>query len=430
MKNFFTLCLLCVFFILLSTSVGVCFAFKSEHLEFVYQNRVFDYFLEPNIKQSSVFDASFQINKYQRFTSNEKRIALLKTMLDLGFDKEICLEYLFPNLSNTLNIIEKNVAVSAKDAKFSINTNSKQVFHISAERVGINVDKNKLINDIIYNYINEKPLKFNIPTTKSQPKVTTKQICKLTNLRSDFSTNISSSSSDRKHNIKNALNNINKFQLEPNQIFSFNQVVGKRTMENGYRQAKIIVNNEYVDGLGGGVCQVSSTLYNAALLAGLEIVESNKHSKQVGYVNYGFDSMVNFGSSDLKFKNNTNETITIITNFTPSTIRIRIFGESLGNISYKLTNQIISTTEPKEEYKTDINNEYLDKVKYEDECFCLKQGTRGMEVESYREKYIDNVFVEKTLLRRDKFKAVNTIIMYGTHKREAPIEKSTERICA
>lgn len=430
MKKGFLVCLICVFFVILSTSVGVTFACNTEHLEFVYQDRFFDYFLEPNLKHSSVFDSSFEINKYQRFFSKEKRIELLNKMLSLGFDKEICLEYLFPNLAKTLNLIEKNISMPPKDAKLKINSNSNQVFHILTEQVGINVDKSALLNNIISNYINNKSLTFNVPIIKTNPKVTAKDIKKISNLRSDFSTNIASSSADRKHNIKNALNSINKFQLEPNQVFSFNKVVGKRTMENGYRQAKIIVNNEYVDGLGGGVCQVSSTLYNSALLAGLEILEANKHSKQVGYVNQGFDAMVNFGSSDLKFKNNTNETLTIITNYSPSKIRIRIFGEVLENTFYKLSNKIINITEPIEEYKSDINNEYLDKVKYEDEFFCLKKGTRGMEVESYREKYVNNILVEKTLLRRDKFKADNTIIIYGNQKRENLKEKSTELFCA
>ena len=93
------------------------------------------------------------------------------------------------------------------------------------------------------------------------------------------------------------------------------------------------------DGVGGGVCQVSSTLYNCALLSGLEIIEANKHSKQVSYVDYGFDAMVNFGSSDLKFKNNTNEKIIIVTNCSNSNLRIRIYGETLSNVKYKLKNE-------------------------------------------------------------------------------------------
>ena len=169
--------------------------------------------------------------------------------------------------------------------------------------------------------------------------------------------------------------------------------------------------------MGGGVCQVSSTLYNSALLSGLDILEANKHSKQVGYVKYGFDAMVNFGSSDLKFKNNLSEKITIITNYSPQKIRIRIFGEEMNNINYKLTNEIISVTEPIEEIKLDENLEHIDKVQYEDEFFYLKKASKGMEIKSYREKYVNGQLESKQLLRFDKFKVQNAIKIYGTKKR-------------
>ena len=214
---------------------------------------------------------------------------------------------------------------------------------------------------------------------------------------------------------------MNKVEIAPNEIFSFNKTVGRRTAENGYREAKIIVNNEFVEGIGGGVCQVSSTLYNSALLAGLEIVEANKHSKQVGYVKHGFDAMVNFGSSDLKFRNNTNQKLTIITNFSTNFARNRIFGENMQNVKYKLKNEITNIVEPIEEIVVDKNQEHFEKVKYEDECFILKKGNRGMEVKSYREKYVNNILVSSELLRHDKFKVQNTVKVYGALKHEKDI---------
>ena len=169
-------------------------------------------------------------------------------------------------------------------------------------------------------------------------------------------------------------------------------------------------------GVGGGVCQVSSTLYNCALLAGLEIVEANKHSKQVSYVNQGFDAMVNFGSSDLKFRNNTSENITIITNFSTNQARIRIYGEKPQN-SYKLFSEVFNINEPKEEIFYDEKQEYLDKVTYDDEFFYLKKGSVGKEIKTYRETYSNNLLINKELLRHDKYPVQNSIKIFGNKKR-------------
>ncbi len=435
MKKTAKILLLCVIFIMLAgvyASVSYCdpkieaFA-ASENLktqnienqnriEFFYKNRVFQYDLQKNIKKSSQFDLNYEINKYNRFEMSERKI-LLRELLSLGFDNFIIVNYLFPNLDDLVEKIEKNVYIAPKDARLKIDTNSEKVFFITPEIVGQKLNRNKLYDSIIENMLAGKPLKFNLPLDKLNPQIKASDYQKYSNLRADFSTNFSASSADRKHNIKNALTSLNKIEIQPGDVFSFNKTVGKRTKENGYREAKIIVNNEFVDGLGGGVCQVSTTLYNSALLAGLDIVEANKHSKQIGYVKYGFDAMVNFGSSDLKFKNNTSEKITIITNYLNDKARIRIFGEK-PTYTYKLTNEIVSTTEPSEQVKVDKAGEYLDKVEFEDEFFYLKPGTKGMEVKSYREVYKENLLIKKELLRFDKFKPTPAIKIYGAKKRK------------
>ncbi len=417
MKKFVVFCLICVIFVLIFPQKLPVSACSDEQIDFIYNNKIFSYQLENNVKKSNVFDENFKINRYNRFGSKVERQNLLEYMLKVGFDKEVALEYIFPNLVKKINQIEKNISLKPRDAKIKIDTNSQKVFHISNEVVGITVDKQKLLSDICENFLKNNSFQIKVPTKTLYPQVFKRDFEKFTNLRAEFSTNIANSTADRKHNIKNALKRLNKIEIAPNEIFSFNKTIGRRTKENGYREAKIIVNNEFVDGVGGGVCQVSSTLYNAALLSGLEIIEANKHSKQVGYVKYGFDAMVNFGSSDLKFRNNTSQKITIITNFSSDNLRIRIFGQNLGNTTYKLTNEIVSTTDPIEIVELDTENKYQDKVIYEDESFYLKKATKGMEVKSYREIYVNGKLTDKQLLRFDKFNVQNAIKIYGTKKR-------------
>ncbi len=417
MKRSFFLCALCVIFVFILVGIDKVYAIDYDYIEFIYNGRIFTYSLEQNIKTSTQFDINYELNKYNRFGSKQERQQLLQKMLAAGIGKDVAIEYLFPNIQKTLDNIADNIYIKPHDAALKTNTNTEKVFFVTKEIIGVKLDENELYNILCSTYLADKELKIDLPTSKLYPKVTSKDFDYISK-RADFSTNIANSSSDRKHNIKNALNSLNMVEVAPNAIFSFNKTVGKRTAQNGYRQAKIIVNNEYVDGLGGGVCQVSTTLYNSALLAGMDIVEANKHSKQIGYVKYGFDAMVNFGSSDLKFKNPTENKIIIVTNYSPSTARIRIFGKDMGNVSYKLVNEIVSVTEPVDEIKIDTNQTYKDKVLYEDEYFYLKKPAKGMEVKSYRLKFVNGTQVSKDLLRFDKFKVQNGVKIYGSKKHE------------
>jgi vancomycin resistance protein YoaR len=108
---------------------------------------------------------------------------------------------------------------------------------------------------------------------------------------------------DRINNIRLAIKKINGYKLKPGEVFSFNDIVGKRDAENGFKMAVIIINGEYGEDMGGGVCQLSSTIFNAADKAGMEIIEKHSHSKEVKYVPAGRDAAVSYGYLDLKFKN-------------------------------------------------------------------------------------------------------------------------------
>lgn len=137
-------------------------------------------------------------------------------------------------------------------------------------------------------------------TTPSPPAPT--EVPKDTVLGS-FQTVLLNKDKERVDNIRLAASKINGYKILPGKTFSFNNVVGKRTTENGFKVASIIINGEYEEGLGGGVCQLSSTLYNAADKAGLKIVERHPHTKQVAYVPLGRDAAISYGHMDLKFKN-------------------------------------------------------------------------------------------------------------------------------
>lgn len=138
------------------------------------------------------------------------------------------------------------------------------------------------------------------PTPKQEPA---KKQTDENKVLASFNTEILDSDPSRVNNIRLASKKINGVILKPGEIFSFNDIVGKRESKTGYKSAKILVNGESSEDVGGGICQLSSTIYNTALKLGMEITERHAHSGDVCYVPKGKDAAVSYGYKDLKFKN-------------------------------------------------------------------------------------------------------------------------------
>lgn len=143
---------------------------------------------------------------------------------------------------------------------------------------------------------------------------------------SSFSTDILTDDNDRENNIEITCSKINEYVVEPGDTFSFTKTVGKATHDKGYEEANVFdANGNTIKGLGGGNCQVSSTLYNAVLEAdGLEVVERHPHSSKVYYVPEGKDAAVAYGSVDFKFKNNNDYSIKIYAESDSKEVRIKL----------------------------------------------------------------------------------------------------------
>lgn len=147
------------------------------------------------------------------------------------------------------------------------------------------------------------PGELNMPARATGPDITAEQLRMIDTVLSSVRTPLSGSSRNRLHNIALAAEAVDGFILTPGEVFSYNQVVGPRTEDKGYRTAPVIVKGKLVPGTGGGACQLSSTLYQAALRAGLDIVSRSHHSHPVAYTPAGLDATVVYGAIDLKFRN-------------------------------------------------------------------------------------------------------------------------------
>ena len=181
--------------------------------------------------------------------------------------------------------------------------------------------------------LEEEKEEYTIPLKILYPKVTTNMIGTeaFPDLLSSYSTNYNARDTDRTTNLKLAANKINGTVLMPGETFSYNQVVGARTIAAGYKEAPIYVQGQVVDGLGGGICQITSTLYNAVLYANLEIVERSNHQFVPSYVTASRDATVVYGSIDFKFKNNRNYPIKLICSVANGVASFQIFGLKTDN---------------------------------------------------------------------------------------------------
>lgn len=165
-----------------------------------------------------------------------------------------------------------------------------------------------------------------LPLTEAPKTFPDAELAKIKEVVASFTTHFPSYQTDRNTNIKIASGKIDGTIVLPGETFSFNDVVGRRTPKEGYREAPVLVNGRHESGIGGGCCQVSTTLYNAVLLANLGIVERNNHSLPSVYVTPGRDAMVAYGSSDLKFKNTTSSPIAIARKFVSGSITFYVLG--------------------------------------------------------------------------------------------------------
>lgn len=382
---------------------------------FYYQNKIWTFKGSDFDVDSNIFTIDARINRFGKNLNRDNKVELLNKLIKIKITPEIAINYIYLNFNKKINNIAKNIEKLPQNAKISTN---KGGLNIKNEIIGVKINRNLFYENLINLYLNNKIVNLEIPVEKQNPNITASYLRMFTFKRSEFSTSISTSNSSRKYNVRKALNAVSGTCLSKGEKFSFNKVVGVRTAERGYKNAKIIMDGEFVEGVGGGVCQVSSTLYNAVLLAGLKIVKSQKHSQPVSYVKSGFDAMVNYGTSDLVFENNTNGEVYILCDYKSDKITVSIYGESLHNVTFLRENEIVNQTSADgAKIIYDTQGQYADKVKYVDDVFELKRPRDGYTVKSYLIKLVDGVQVDRILLRTDIYKPQPQVLVYGVTPR-------------
>ncbi|MBM7583791.1 vancomycin resistance protein YoaR [Bacillus pakistanensis] len=189
---------------------------------------------------------------------------------------------------------------------------------IMKEKAGFKLYRKQFTEKFLQYFYEKEPRKITIPLLSLHPKVDSELLASIRTQRiGQYITYFNKNNKERANNITLATEAINNHVVFPGETFSFNEVVGKRTIEKGYLSAPVIIKGELSEGIGGGICQVSSTLFNAADNAGVEIVQRYSHSRKVPYVPPGRDATVSWYGPDFTFKNKYNQ---------PLLIRAKIYG--------------------------------------------------------------------------------------------------------
>jgi vancomycin resistance protein YoaR len=225
------------------------------------------------------------------------------------------------NLNKQFSIVPKNASLDQNGA-------------IIPEHAGSQIHRQAFTEQFYAYFFSNRKGRMELPILTVYPKVDSELLGDIRSMRiGRYVTSFNSRNKKRSNNIQLATKAINNHVVFPGETFSFNRVVGKRTASKGYLRAPVIVKGEFSEDIGGGICQVSSTLYNAIDNAGIKIVQRFSHSRKVPYIPPGRDATVSWYGPDFEFRNNYNQPILIRARTLGHLLIIKIY--SSENINYK-----------------------------------------------------------------------------------------------
>lgn len=292
--------------------------------------------------------------------------------------------------------------------------------HINGVDFAISIEEAKKI-------LEEEKEEYIIPLIISVPEITLEKLGKeaFPELLGTFSTTYNTENKNRVTNLELASEKVDGTIILPGEIFSYNKIVGERTIAKGYKEAAVYSGGKVVDGIGGGICQLSSTLYNAVIYANLEITSRSNHRFLTSYVTAGRDATVSWGTIDFCFRNTRSYPIKIVSSVKNGVVTTEVYG-----------------IKEKKEYEVVIENTITEILPYtinyiKDNNIAQNQeeikqyGANGAKSVTYKILKYNGIEVSKTLLSNDTYSPLERIIKKGSKKVQgvnAPVEEKTEGI--
>lgn len=366
------------------------------------------------------FDVEQALDAAIQFGTVEEEFAWDFKALEQGRADFSVYSYNLPKIHSFVRAIGAENTVSAKNAT------CKRVgdgFDIQPAIVGYSVDSQQILTQtisLIDSRSFNQTIQFDIKT--EQPKYTEDDFAYVNNQLSSFSSPYTGGDENRIGNLRNACEKINGIIIYPEEVFSTNDAFNPCTEENGWFSAPTIVGGKLEDSIGGGMCQVSSALYDAALYAELEIVERHNHSLKVGYAKYAFDATLAGDYLDLKFRNNTGYPICIESYLTASNVVVKIYGYNRFSSARTI----------------ELENKFIEDIPHGDFLVVndpeLPEGTEnitvsqlvGKKYELYKNVYENGELKETIKINTSTYKPRNGEKHIGTKKADEPRAVSEE----
>lgn len=306
-----------IFCVLFATIFALSVPFQVCNLAFA-QN----YSIKMDI-EGIVYNLNVNIPEEKFIKTKGSFYSFVKQKIDEGFYADEVLNYISPGLGNGFFYEISKYQTPPVNAELFIDKKNHTFKYFDGKQ-GMTFDKNQAALALA-NALDGQKTKLKLVETS--PEITLIDLKRRTRLLGEFATDLNGSSQDRKHNVALACNFINGITLNPNQEFSFNDSVGVRSEERGFKSAKVIVDGEYVQGVGGGVCQLATTLYNAVLTANLKVSRVARHSYPPKYIQPSRDAMVS-QTCDFKFINNTTSPVYLFAYADDNKVIVKIYGDN------------------------------------------------------------------------------------------------------
>ncbi len=338
------------------------------------------------------------LNKYKTINNPKDTKLELKFVYDPKPIKEL------------IATIKKECEKNAVDGKFSL-VNGK--FQVVPDTSGMKLLDTKLENDLLSKIngdVNSPNIAIDAPFETTAANITKEKLQTIDTKISGFNTDYSGSSNARVTNIGMATKSINNKLIMPGQSFSFNEIVGQRTAERGYQKAPVIVGTKVDEDYGGGICQVSTTLYNAVIRSGIEATERHPHTLPSHYMGPAMDATVDWGNLDYKFTNTLSFPVYIQGFVENNNIYFNVYSNSsLLSKTYNLVNEVYARIEPGVKYKDDPTLP-------EGQNPVEQYSSVGIKAKAYKDTYENGKLIEHKQVADDFYQPVDEVILRGTKK--------------
>ena len=344
------------------------------------------------------------------------RCSTIKSMekYPVAFTSEM--QYDEAKLDSFVESIRQEIDLEAVDAEVVLDVDAPRILTESKNGRRLDTEHAKeLIHELLLTGAGETALL----VEDVKPAVSSDEVSGGLTVISSYKTDMSTSSTNRYSNVKRALSNFHAMAVYDGDIISFNDVVGERSPERGYKEAPEYSGTSVITGYGGGSCQASTTLYCAAKMAGMDIIERHPHNMTVAYADPSLDATVNWGGKDFVFQNNTGSTIYIYTKVTRKNAWVVIYGnkpEYRADFQSVIVQQGVAPT--KEELREDVTGQY---VYYSDEKYLYSEGKYGCTSQGWLVYYDweTGEEVKRVQISQDSYSPGTSIYFVGVHERES-----------